>query len=74
MTNDDTQMAALNTAVIPAAIPPHIAGNLLEFLRRTPSTGLEAIGWVEAYHYVQQFAPSPSPGVPFTGLPQQSPK
>jgi hypothetical protein len=52
------------------AVPAHIAGNLLVFLQRTPCTGLEAIGWVEAFQYLQQFAPPPAPaGVPFTGLP-----
>lgn len=50
------------------SIPPHIAGNLLEFLRRVQSTGMEAIAWVEAYQYVQQFMPQ-QPGVPFNGLP-----
>lgn len=54
-----------------AAIPPHIAGNLLEFLRRVQSTGVEAVAWVEAYQYVQQHVPQqqPQPGVPFGGLP-----
>jgi hypothetical protein len=46
--------------VINAAIPPNIASNLLEFLRRVQSTGMESIAWVEAYQYVQQFAPQPS--------------
>ena len=41
------------------AIPPHIAGNLLEFLRRAQSTGMEAVAWVEAYQFVQQHAPKP---------------
>ena len=40
-----------------AAIPPHIAGNLLEFLRRVQSTGMEAVAWVEAYQFVQKHAP-----------------
>jgi hypothetical protein len=55
---------------IQAAIPPHIASNLLEFLRRVKSDGMEAIAWVEAYQYVQQHAPrqQPQPGVPFGGL------
>jgi hypothetical protein len=39
------------------AIPPHIAGNLLEFLRRVQSTGMEAVAWVEAYQFVQKHAP-----------------
>jgi hypothetical protein len=55
------------------SIPPNIAGNILEFLRRAQSTGMEAIAWVEAYQYVQQFV-QPQPGVPFTGLPPQPPK
>jgi len=60
----------INPNITQAAIPPHIAGNVLEFLRRVQSTGMEAIAWVEAYTYVQQFVPQPgAPGVPFTGLP-----
>ena len=51
-----------------AAIPPNIANNLLVLLERVQCTGLEAIAWGEAYHYVQQFVP-PKMGVPFTGLP-----
>ena len=52
------------------AIPPHIAGNLLEFLRRVKSEGMEAIAWVEAYQFVQRHVPQqPQPGVPFGGLP-----
>jgi hypothetical protein len=41
----------------PDPIPPHIAGNLLEFLRRVQSTGMEAVAWVEAYQFVQKHAP-----------------
>jgi hypothetical protein len=53
-------------------IPPHIAQNLLEFLRRVQSTGMEAVAWVEAYQYVQQHAPQQPPqGVPFGGLPKK---
>jgi hypothetical protein len=40
-------------------IPPHIAGNLMEFLRRVQSTGMESIAWVEAYQFVQRYAPQP---------------
>jgi hypothetical protein len=55
---------------ISPSIPPHIASNLLEFLRRVQSTGMEAVAWVEAYQFVQQHAPQqPQPGVPFGGLP-----
>jgi len=58
----------INPTVAP--IPPHIAGNLLEYLRRVQSTGMEAVAWVECYQFVQQFAPQqPQPGVPFGGLP-----
>jgi hypothetical protein len=39
------------------AIPPNIAGNLLEFLRRVRCTGMEAVAWVEAYQFVQKHAP-----------------
>jgi hypothetical protein len=53
-----------------AAIPEHIAKNLLEFLRRVQSTGMEAIAWVEAYTHVQQHVrKQPQPGVPFNGIP-----
>ncbi len=57
---------------VQAPIPPHIAGNLLEFLRRVKSEGMEAVAWVEAYQFVQQFVPQqqPQPGVPFSGLPK----
>jgi hypothetical protein len=54
---------------VQAPIPPHIAGNLLEFLRRVQSTGMEAVAWVEAYNFVQQHVQPPQPGVPFGGLP-----
>lgn len=58
-----------------APIPPHIAANLLEFLRRVQSTGMEAVAWVEAYQYVQQHAPQQQQlGVPFGGLPAAPPK
>jgi hypothetical protein len=59
------------------AIPPHIAGNLLEFLRRVQSTGMEAVAWVEAYQFVQRHVPQQpqtQPGVPFGGLPATTPK
>lgn len=39
------------------AIPPVIAQNLLEFMRRVQSTGMEAVAWVQAYQFVQQYAP-----------------
>ena len=52
------------TAIPPPAIPPHIAGNLLEFLRRVESKGMEAIAWVEAYQFVQKHAPQQSPQPP----------
>lgn len=54
---------------IQAPIPEHIAKNILEFLRRVQSTGMEAVAWVEAYQFVQQALPAPAPGVPFSGLP-----
>lgn len=56
------------------AIPQNIASNLLEFLRRVQSTGMEAVAWVEAYQYVQQFVPQQPQGVPFGGLPAAQPK
>lgn len=51
---------------VQAPIPPHIAANILELLRRVQTTGMEAVAWVEAYQYVQQFAPQQHPGVPFS--------
>jgi hypothetical protein len=61
---------------IQVPIPEHIARNLLEFLRRVQSTGMEAIAWVEAFQFVQQHVPQPQaqPGVPFNGLPASPPK
>lgn len=58
---------------VQAPIPPNIARNLLEFLRRTTVTGMESIAWAEAYSYVQQHAPNdPNQlGVQFNGLPQK---
>jgi hypothetical protein len=56
---------------VQAAIPPGIAHNLVEFLKRVQCTGMEAIAWVEALQYVQQFLPQ-QPGVPFNGLPGKS--
>jgi hypothetical protein len=63
--------------IIQAPIPPHIAGNLLELLRRVRCTGMESVAWVEAYQFVQQHAPQQpaQPGVPFVpfgGPPQPS--
>jgi hypothetical protein len=55
-------------AVIQPAIPEHIAKNILEFLRRVDSKGMEAIAWVEAYQHVQSHVKQPQ-GVPFGGLP-----
>jgi hypothetical protein len=59
------------TPNVQAAIPDNIAKNLLEFLRRVQSTGMEAVAWVEAYQYVQQHVQQQpaQPGVPFGGLP-----
>jgi hypothetical protein len=54
---------------IQAPIPEHIAKNILEFLRRVQSTGMEAVAWVEAYQFVQQQVPQAAAGVPFGGLP-----
>jgi len=50
-------------------MPAHVANNILEFMRRASATGMESVAWVEAYQYVQQFAPQQPTGVPFGGLP-----
>jgi hypothetical protein len=65
--NVDAAVARVSQVV---AIPPHIAGNLLEFLRRVESKGMEAVAWVEAYQFVQKHVPQ-QPGA--VGLPP-SPK
>jgi hypothetical protein len=54
-------MTSTEETPILVTIPPHIAGNLLEFLRRVQSTGMEAVAWVEAYTFVQQHAPAAAP-------------
>ncbi len=65
MNEPNTPQGETATATLPQiqqvapAIPPHIAGNLLEFLRRVQSTGMEAVAWVEAYQFVQRYAPQP---------------
>jgi hypothetical protein len=60
----------INPNVQTPAIPEHVAKNILEFLRRVESKGMEAVAWVEAYNHVQQHLPQPTPqGVPFPGLP-----
>lgn len=56
-------------------IPPHIAGNLLQFLHRVRCEGQEALAWVEAYTFLQQHVPQPpqqQQGVPFNGLPNKA--
>jgi hypothetical protein len=50
----------INPTVNPP-IPEHIAKNILEFLRRVQSTGMEAVAWVEAYQHVQQHVPQTAP-------------
>jgi hypothetical protein len=82
MTEDTTEQALAAHIMAEAAkqgvkaevkinpIPPHIAGNILEFLRRVKSEGMEALAWVEAYTFMQQHAAQAQPqGVPFNGLP-----
>jgi hypothetical protein len=78
MTNEDTNLAQhiadalkdhphaeVRVNPVIQAIPPHIAGNLLEFLRRVKSEGMEAVAWVEAYQFVQKHAPQqPAPAAP----------
>jgi hypothetical protein len=63
----------VNAVVKVNPIPPHIAANILEFLRRVKSEGMEALAWVEAYTFMQQHVPQqqPSQGVPFNGIPQK---
>jgi hypothetical protein len=49
------------TPASPPAIPEHIAKNLLEFLRRVESKGMEAVAWVEAYQFVQKYVQHQQP-------------
>ena len=51
-------------------LPHHVASNILEFLKRVQTTGMEAVAWVEAFNHVQNLVPK-QPGVPFNGLPQR---
>lgn len=48
-------------------IPPHVAANILEFMKRVTTQGDEAYAYVEAKMYLMKFAaPAPTgPGVPF---------
>jgi hypothetical protein len=61
--NDDyiEEISKTQGAPAPLPVPPHIASNLLEFLRRVESKGMEAVAWVEAYQFVQRYAPQPAP-------------
>jgi hypothetical protein len=49
------------TPPAPPAIPENIAKNLLEFLRRVESKGMEAVAWVEAYQFVQKYVQHQQP-------------
>jgi hypothetical protein len=53
-------------------VPQHIAGNVSEFMRRAKMEGMEAVAWMEAYSFMQQFAlqQGAQVGVPFNGLPK----
>jgi hypothetical protein len=66
--NDQLQPIVAKMESTPSTIPPHIATNLLELLRRVETKGMEAVAWVEAYQFVQRYAPKQS-GVQFGGLP-----
>jgi hypothetical protein len=67
---ENTLDEVLGSAINAPAVPQHIANNLLEFLRRVESKGMEAVAWVEAYQFVQKHVPQqPNAGVPFGGLP-----
>ena len=61
------------TAPAPASAPiaPHVANNVMEFLKRVELKGLEAFAFCEAYSTLQQHAngfASGVTGVPFKGL------
>jgi hypothetical protein len=50
--------AAEDTPAPTPAAPPHIVGNLIEFMKRVQMTGTEALAWAEAYqHLLQQVPP-----------------
>jgi len=55
-------------------VPPNVAHNIIELLKRVTVTGFEAYALVEAVTILNQFLPQPAqpgPGVPFQGLPQK---
>lgn len=52
-------------------LPPHVANNILEFMKRVDMKGVEAFAFCEAYSTVQQHVNQGIPtavGVPFQGL------
>jgi hypothetical protein len=69
------EQAAPNATVtvVPApapAVPPHVAANICEMLKRVQVTGMESLAWIEAYQLMQKFAAPPpqGPGAPVKGL------
>jgi len=54
---------------LPQPIPPHVAANIMEFMKRVQVTGIESYAFVEAFGHLQRFAAPPpgGAGVPFTG-------
>ena len=49
-------------------ISPRVAKNLCQLLERVQVTGMEAVGWVEAYQILQKIALTGQAGVQFPGL------
>jgi hypothetical protein len=73
----DDQGLARNTTPAPPVPPVVMSGqivtNLMEFMRRAKSDGIEALAWAEAYAFLQHLESKIAPlgsGVPFTGLPK----
>jgi hypothetical protein len=59
----------ISSPLTPVTIPPHIAANIMVFLRRAKCEGEEALAWVEAYTFMEMYVPKQQAGIPFPGLP-----
>lgn len=59
------------TAKQPPVVQPRVAANICKMLERVQVTGMESIGWVEAYQVLQQIAIAGGEGPPAQGVPFQ---
>jgi hypothetical protein len=56
--------SAFLSAIQAASIPPRIATNIMELMKRVKCEGEECIAWAEAYAFLQARTAAPQ-GVPF---------